>query len=116
MQERGSNFSFLILLVTTLILCQIPCIHLFCPYGYAFFDNPDYDYDDDYDYDTPPKICKKKEDGVNYNPMLWDHNDKVFLEAWENNKDFLLVGQKLIPENASMTDAQKNQKRRKLVG
>ena len=97
-----SSFTFLRLVVTTLILFQIPCINLCCPHGYAFLDNPDYD-DEDYDYSIPPKICKKKEDGLNYNPTLWDHNDKVFLENWEKNEDFLLVGPKLIPENASIS-------------
>ena len=32
---------------------------------------------------------------------MWDHNDQVFLEAWEKNKHFLVVGPKLIPENTT---------------
>jgi hypothetical protein len=69
-----------------------------CPHGHAFDNNPDYDYDD---YNSPPRVCKKKDGGLNYDPVLWDHNDKVFLKTWERNKNFLIVGAKLNPENAT---------------
>lgn len=67
-----------------------------CPHGHAFEENPDYDYDD---YDSPHTICKKKDGGVTYNPVLWDHNDKVFLDNWKKNKHFLIVGPKMIQED-----------------
>ena len=42
-----------------------------------------------------------KKKGLSYDPVLWDHNDQVFLETWEKNKHFLVVGPKLIPENTT---------------
>eukprot|EP00092_Neocalanus_flemingeri_P030860 GFUD01033514.1.p1 GENE.GFUD01033514.1~~GFUD01033514.1.p1 ORF type:complete len:712 (+),score=129.88 GFUD01033514.1:89-2224(+) len=73
----------------------IPCINMCCPHGHAFVDNPDFDYDD---YNSPFKFCQKKK-GLSYNPVLWDHNDKVFLQTWEKNNHFLVVGTKHIPNN-----------------
>ena len=70
-----------------------------CPHGHAFKDNPDYDYYSSYDPESPPSMCKKKEGGLSYNPVLWDHNDKVFLDNWKKNKHFIILGAKIIAED-----------------
>ena len=67
-----------------------------CPHGHAFPNNPDVDYDDP---DSPFSLCEKKEGGLSYDPVLWDHNDKVFLDNWKKNKHFIIVGAKMIPED-----------------
>jgi len=56
----------------------IPCINMCCPHGQA--------------YEKNPNGCIKVEDGFSYDPVLWDHNDKVFIENWQKEKHFLLVG------------------------
>ena len=41
-----------------------------------------------------PNGCRKVEGGLSYNPVFWDYNDKVFLDNWKKEKNFLLVGPK----------------------
>ena len=46
-----------------------------CPHGQAFKDN---------------LKCGNVEGGLNYDPKLWDNNDKVFLKNWEKENNFQL--------------------------
>ena len=73
-----------------------------CPHGHAFVENPDYDFYDYEDYSTPAYHCKKNEGELDYNPVLWDHNDQQFLETWEKNKNFIIVAPKLHKENKTV--------------
>ena len=50
-----------------------------CPHGQAFKDN---------------LKCGNVEGGLNYDPKLWDNNEKVFLNNWKKDEHFLLVGPK----------------------
>ena len=61
-----------------MIVVQIPCINMCCPHGHAYLGNTG--------------ECKKVEGGLSYNPVLWDHKDKVFLDNWKKDKNFLIVG------------------------
>ena len=67
------------------------CIHLCCPHGQAFVQNPDYDYDD---YNSPSSICAKIDGGIEYKPEVWHKEEDRILE-WERNKHYILVAPKL---------------------
>ena len=69
-----------------------------CPHGHAFEKNPEFD---SYDYNSHSHKCKKIEGGLSYNPVLWDHNDNVFLDNWKKDMNFLIVGQKNLQEKES---------------
>ena len=61
--KKGVSF-IIILMIYNIFLVQIPCINMCCPHGHA--------------YEKNLNDCKNVEGGLSYNPVLWDHNDKVF--------------------------------------
>jgi len=77
----------------------IPCINMCCPNGHAFVENPDYEYD--YENPVPYKICQEKLGGLDYNPLLWDHNGQQYLKTWEKNNHFLVVAQNIATKNST---------------
>ena len=83
--KKGVSF-IIIVMIYNVFLVQIPCINMCCPHGHA--------------YEKNLNDCKKVEGGLSYNPVLWDHNDKVFLENWRRDEKILIVGPEYSPEDA----------------
>ena len=45
--------------------------------------------------------CNKVERGLDYNPVFWDHKEKLVLDNWEKNKNFLIIGPKYLPKDTN---------------